>query len=221
MAACPLCTATVPDGAERCASCGVPFQQSAGGSRQMIPPPPPSSAVRQEPLAARLPAQPPPPPPPDRSEPPPWTAAPLSTSAGPVPTDGPWAMGTASGTVTGLTPVVPETAPRWRDPRVLIGAPVAVVVLLVGWLLLTTGDAERQTVVVPDVVGRDLLDAKNLLERQGFVVPLAGLGTVTTQDPPAGEEAAPGSAVVLQVEPYPEPAPTAVPPSAPAVTPTG
>lgn len=211
MAACPVCTASVVDGAARCPSCDLPFTSARPatdighrGPRPMIPAPPQTlGAAPPTPLAAQLPPQP-------------AQSAQSARPAGPAPTTteppAPYSLG--AGPVTGLTPVAPERSPWWRDLRVLAGVPATLVVLVVGWLLLTTGDVERVVVPVPSVVGTDSLDAKTALERAGFVVPFAGTGTVTGQDPASGAEAAPGTAVVLSVRPYPEP-------PAPAPAPTG
>lgn len=209
MSTCPACLAAVPEGAQRCPTCRVPFTLVGGAPtpglstgrspRPLIPAPPLSRTPVAHPpptLAMQPPPQPfaPPPPPVEEPSQPAYTA--VSTY---VP-----------------SPVTAEPAPWWRDRRVLIAAPIALIVVLATLFALTRGGPEIRQLRVPDVVGMDVLDAKNLLDAQGLVTPFAGYGTVASQDPPGGALVAPGAVVVLTIDRYPDPPAATKTPSRPA-----
>lgn len=208
---CPACLVAVAEGTVRCPACGIPFSAPVQGrpelppirqSRAMIPPPPVvrSPVVAPDPLASQVPH--PAPQQPQQPQPDPELQ----------PTPPSYAVGSSFVTASWE----PEPTrwwdhPRLRDPRVLFGVPAAVVAVAVAALLVTGSRSPAVVEVpVPDVIGMDVLDAKNLLDGRGLPAPFAGLGTVVAQDPPAGEQVRPGTAVVLTIEPYPDP------PAAPA-----
>lgn len=203
MSTCPACLATVAEGAQRCPTCGIPFTSpvqpprpelpAIRQSRAMIPPPPVTRTpvAAPDPLASRhLPLYPQPPAP--HAEPEPEPALPS------------YAVGSSFVTASWEpSPTRWWEHPRLRDPRVLIGVPSALVAVAVAALLVTGSRSPAVVEVrVPDVTGLDVLDAKTVLDGRGLPAPFAGLGTVVAQDPPAGEEVRPGTAVVLTVEPY-------------------
>ena len=69
---------------------------------------------------------------------------------------------------------------------------------------------------VPNVVGRSVSDAKNILDDAGFDVSVDGPdnGTVTDQDPDSGDKASPGDTVRIESEanqPSPSPTPSPTP----------
>lgn len=205
---CPACLTAVAVGAGRCPACGIPFTTPAqprpdlSGVRRpraMIPPPPlpRPGAVAADPLATSLGQSP-------AARPQPTQPRPTQPAPEPQPAIAAYAVGASFVTAS----FEPEPArwwqrPRLRDPRVLVGVPSALVAIAVAALLVTGSRApEVVEVRVPDVTGMDVLDAKNVLDGRGLTAPFAGLGTVVAQQPAAGEEVRPGTAVVLTVEPY-------------------
>lgn len=214
MSTCPACLAAVAEGTARCPSCGIPFTSPVPPrpdlppvrqSRALIPPPPVvrSPAVGPDPLASPL-------------HPP--VQQPSQPDVEPQPEVPSYAVGASFVTAPWEpTPSRWWEHPRLRDPRVLIGVPAAVVAVAVAALLVTGSRAPAVAEVrVPDVRGMDVLDAKNLLDGRGLPAPFAGLGTVVAQDPAAGEQVRPGTAVVLTVEPYPDPPAAPAGPASPA-----
>jgi serine/threonine-protein kinase len=104
-----------------------------------------------------------------------------------------------------LAPVTaPERRRRRRWPWVVIGL---LTLALVGFLtyLAVSALTAAETREVPRVVGRQLVQARAVLERNGFQVEetrvqsQADFDQVLDQDPNPGEEAEEGSAVVLEV----------------------
>jgi beta-lactam-binding protein with PASTA domain/predicted Ser/Thr protein kinase len=112
----------------------------------------------------------------------------------------------AGGAGVPLTPHEAELAERRprRWPWIALGL---LVLLLVGLLayLAAGGLLAGQKVEVPRVVGKQVLDARQRLERGGFKVresrapSTETIGTVVDQDPNPGEEADKGSTVTLEV----------------------
>lgn len=216
MSTCPACLVAVAEGTARCPSCGIPFTSPVPPrpdlppvrqSRALIPPPPVvRSPVAPDPLANRL--HPPVQQPQQQTQP----------EAEPQPELTSYAVGASF--VTAPWEPAPSRwweHPRLRDPRVLLGVPAAAVAVAVAALLVTGSRAPAVAEVrVPDVRGMDVLDAKNVLDGRGLTAPFAGLGTVVAQDPAAGEQVRPGTAVVLTVEPYPDPPAAPASPAGPA-----
>jgi eukaryotic-like serine/threonine-protein kinase len=98
---------------------------------------------------------------------------------------------------------------RWL-PAVIV---IAILAALVGGLLwLSSRQGETAgTIVVPDVVGKQLTEAKTELERKNLVVSVAQVtrtdkpaGQVLEQDPKAGDQASPGDSVKLTVAKLPD-----------------
>jgi serine/threonine-protein kinase len=63
-------------------------------------------------------------------------------------------------------------------------------------ITLTVSNGPK-AVVVPDVGGRDAAEAQQTLTRLGLQVQVVGGGTVRFQNPPAGSQVPPGTAVVI------------------------
>jgi beta-lactam-binding protein with PASTA domain len=109
------------------------------------------------------------------------------------------------------TPVVapvsePSPRPRRRRrwPWIVIGLLTAALVAFLTYLAVSALTA-AETREVPRVIGRQLVDARAVLERAGFQVEETRVRSETDfdqvldQDPDAGEEAEEGSAVLLEV----------------------
>jgi eukaryotic-like serine/threonine-protein kinase len=134
-----------------------------------------------------------------------------------------------------------ETQPPRRRRPVIWPWLLALLLLVLGGLgayFLLAGDDDEATtttstvstttrqVTVPDVVGTTSSEATATLRNEGLEVNLVSVpsdrspGTVIAQNPPAGEEAAEGSAVRLNVAEAAKPAPTTTAPETTAPTTT-
>lgn len=65
-------------------------------------------------------------------------------------------------------------------------------------ILYTEEDATKSTVIVPDVFGKSISEATNLLKNVSLNISIEGLGTASEQTPKAGEMVERGSIVTVQ-----------------------
>jgi eukaryotic-like serine/threonine-protein kinase len=123
-----------------------------------------------------------------------------------VPVPAPVPAGTGDDTPPpALAPVAePSTKKRRRWPWIVLGLLTAALVAFLTYLAVAALTA-AETREVPRVVGRQLVQARAVLERAGFQVEEtrvrseADFDQVLDQDPDPGEEAEEGSTVVLEV----------------------